>query len=148
MSNTQVTKYFTAVTKKELKLEYKKLAFKYHPDRGGSTKIMQQINTEYHERLKNLSSNRSVKNKKTRKMDCQYDHVVYWKPSKIESRIRIIRHYIRVEFCLDDTELKFFFKTEPKSWYRLKQKVYLRFQCYNYTVLRMILEYFINFRII
>ena len=46
-------KYFTNVkTIDELKNEYKKLAFKNHPDRGGDTATMQQINAEYDALLK------------------------------------------------------------------------------------------------
>ena len=41
----------------ELKAQYKKLAFKNHPDRGGDTVIMQEINAEYDFLIKNLISN-------------------------------------------------------------------------------------------
>lgn len=42
-------KYFTgqANSIEELKKEYKKLAMANHPDRGGSTQAMQEINSEY-----------------------------------------------------------------------------------------------------
>lgn len=41
-------KYFTNVkTLDELKAQYRRLAMKYHPDRGGSTEIMQEINDEH-----------------------------------------------------------------------------------------------------
>lgn len=36
----------------ELKAQYKKLAFKHHPDKGGKVEDMQQINAEYDELLK------------------------------------------------------------------------------------------------
>ena len=49
-------KYFANIkTLDELKAQYRRLAMQYHPDREGSTEIMQQINAEYerlHERLK------------------------------------------------------------------------------------------------
>lgn len=41
-------KYFNDISNlNELKSAYKKLVMKYHPDRGGSTEAMQQINNEY-----------------------------------------------------------------------------------------------------
>lgn len=51
-------KWFTnPTTLEELKKEYKKLVFKHHPDRGGRTEDMQEINAEYDRlfaRLKNV----------------------------------------------------------------------------------------------
>lgn len=43
-----MTQYFENVkTLDELKKQYRRLAIKYHPDMGGSTEIMQQINAEF-----------------------------------------------------------------------------------------------------
>ncbi|MDE6201552.1 MAG: molecular chaperone DnaJ [Clostridiales bacterium] len=51
-------KYFNNVnTVDELKRQYKTLAFKHHPDRGGNVEDMQAINAEYDiifERVKNI----------------------------------------------------------------------------------------------
>ena len=52
-------KYFnpTPKTVEQLKKMYKKLAMQYHPDLGGSTEVMQQVNNEYDTlftRLKNV----------------------------------------------------------------------------------------------
>ena len=47
--------YFTglnAVT--DIKAAYRKLASKNHPDKGGVTAIMQEINAQYHEALQNI----------------------------------------------------------------------------------------------
>ena len=53
-----IMKHFVNVeTIAELKAQYKKLAFKNHPDRGGDTVIMQEINAEYDFLIKNLISN-------------------------------------------------------------------------------------------
>ena len=58
-------KYFTNChTAEELKSEYRKLAMKHHPDRGGSEDIMKEINKEYDElfpRLKNIHTNKEGK---------------------------------------------------------------------------------------
>ena len=47
-------------TLEELKKQYKKLAVQHHPDLGGSTADMQEINAEYDvlfEKLKNVRTN-------------------------------------------------------------------------------------------
>ena len=40
-------KYFTARNLDDLKSQYRRLAMKHHPDRGGSVVVMQEINAEY-----------------------------------------------------------------------------------------------------
>lgn len=56
-------KYFENIKSiEELKKEYRKLAFKYHPDRGGDAEIMKKINCEYDKMfsiLKETSNNAS-----------------------------------------------------------------------------------------
>jgi len=49
-------------TLEELKQQYKKLVFKHHPDKGGKTSDMQEINAEYDKlfaRLKNVHKSAS-----------------------------------------------------------------------------------------
>ena len=51
-------KYFTNVASfEELKIQYRRLAMQYHPDRGGSLKIMQTINAEHDAIFENLIFN-------------------------------------------------------------------------------------------
>ncbi|HNW97985.1 MAG TPA: hypothetical protein PKK00_06205 [Bacteroidales bacterium] len=45
--------FFDCHSLEEVKRKYKELAMKHHPDRGGVTAIMQEINNEYEEIQKN-----------------------------------------------------------------------------------------------
>ncbi|MCL2619377.1 MAG: DnaJ domain-containing protein [Defluviitaleaceae bacterium] len=61
-SNTKNYKYFTPTpqTAEETKKMYRKLAKQYHPDNGGDTQKMSEVNNEYHElweKLKNVHVN-------------------------------------------------------------------------------------------
>src|SRR5271157_2704697 len=56
----------------EVKRRYKELALKYHPDRGGGTETMQQINAEYQNIIKNPFFNFSGQTEQQQK-----DFVIY-----------------------------------------------------------------------
>lgn len=61
-----IYKFFKDVrTIEELKAQYKKLAFAHHPDRGGNTADMQQINNEYDELLKRVKNVHATADGKT-----------------------------------------------------------------------------------
>lgn len=61
-----IYKFFKDVrTIEELKAQYKKLAFEHHPDRGGKTEDMQQINNEYDELLKGVKNIHAAADGKT-----------------------------------------------------------------------------------
>ena len=59
--------YFVGVTSvSQLKIEYRRLAAKYHPDRGGDSRHMQEINAYYeHARTKLKIKERAEKGKAT-----------------------------------------------------------------------------------
>lgn len=58
-------KYFKNLTTlEELKKEYKKLAFANHPDRGGNTETMQEINSEYDKVFKLIQDGKIKEDKK------------------------------------------------------------------------------------
>jgi len=52
-------------TLEELKKQYRELAFKYHPDRGGSNEVMKVINTEYDELFEILKDIHKTKDGET-----------------------------------------------------------------------------------
>ena len=43
----------------EIKKTYRKLCTIHHPDKGGDTGIMQEINAQYHEALQNIDGTTS-----------------------------------------------------------------------------------------
>ena len=58
ISAMKTTKYFLlCFSLEEVKKKYKELAMIHHPDRGGNTEIMQQINAEYESIVKNAFFN-------------------------------------------------------------------------------------------
>ena len=60
--------FFTNVeTLEDLRTQYKKLAMKHHPDRGGSTEDMQRINSEYEQLLKEVGTRRRNRDGETYK---------------------------------------------------------------------------------
>jgi preprotein translocase subunit Sec63 len=82
-------------TLEELRKEYKKLAIKHHPDRGGKTEDMQAINAEYEELLKIVGNIRKSANGETYTKS-EYD---YTKDNFREIISKIINLDITIELC-------------------------------------------------
>ena len=60
-------KYFTkCTTLEELKAEYRRLAMLHHPDRGGDTEIMKEINREHDEIFEILKARQNANAEKNR----------------------------------------------------------------------------------
>jgi len=69
-------KYFDHLfTVEHIKAEYRDLAFKHHPDRGGDTATMQAINAQYHEALKR-NSGQTSKGENNREHTYRYDQEI------------------------------------------------------------------------
>lgn len=122
-----IYKFFKDVkTIEELKAQYKKLAFAHHPDRGGKTEDIQQINKEYDELLKRVKNVHATADGKTyTKADERADV-----PDNFREIINaIISFNCRIELCgswlwvfnayeyrAQLKELGFFYCSAKKAW--------------------------------
>lgn len=80
----------------ELKEQYKKLCFKHHPDKGGKTEDMQQINAEFDELKKKVANIHRNKDGKTYKASEEK----YTAPDEFRDIINaIINFNIKIELC-------------------------------------------------
>jgi hypothetical protein len=87
-------KYFdTLKTVSEIKGHYRRLAQKYHPDRGGDTATMQEINGQYHEALKACNGERTTDNGK--------DHVYTYDADLEAGVVEQIARYLACNLPLD-----------------------------------------------
>ena len=86
-------KYFDGITTfDELRKDYKRLALLNHPDRGGSTEAMQQINNEYDNLfiiLKDRHNAEAPENKQMHEAPAAYREVL----------LRIINLIWRISIC-------------------------------------------------
>lgn len=95
-----MNKWFTlgATSLEELKKEYRKLCFKHHPDMGGSTEAMQEINSEYEKLLKVIIS---------KKADSCYSEKSTFKNRESEAEAEIkLREVIEKIIILDGLEIE------------------------------------------
>ena len=114
-------------TLEELKKQYKTLALKHHPDKGGSLKDMQEINSEYDILFKKLKDIHQTSDGKT------YEKETKETPEEFKDIITalIILEGIQIEICgcwvwvTGDTypnkeilkNLKFRYSKSKKAWY-------------------------------
>ncbi len=125
-------KWFKGLTSPdEIKLHYRELAKEFHPDKGGDTAVMQDINNEYHEALKALDTH--VFNDRTYKYNHTVEDAIVEKIKKVITLSGVV-----VEICgywlwvTGDTiphkeylkENGFRFSFKKKAWYFHTMKYY------------------------
>ncbi len=84
-------KYFSLTKESKIddvKKQYKKMAFKLHPDVGGSTEEMQELNNEYEKALKFIGDN----NNKNYSVDMDFIQI-------IEDLIQMGMDNVQIEIC-------------------------------------------------
>lgn len=116
-------------TIEELKKEYKKLAFKNHPDVGGNESDMKEINAEYEtlfERLKNVHSDAEGRTyttgKTTKETAEQFKEIIEKLIRMIGIKIEICGSWVWVsgstyEYRKELGEIGFRFSKTKRAWY-------------------------------
>ena len=125
-------KYFKNINSlEELKKEYKRLAMKNHPDRGGNEEVMKMINTEYEKMFNILKDKKEKENKKDNKETCTnesaFDFIsIIDKLININNiNIELVGSWIWVDgntYPIKELlkELKFQWSSGKKKWYYTK----------------------------
>lgn len=105
----------------EVKKVYKELAMEHHPDRGGSTEVMQAINAEYHSIIRDPFFNFANQTEEVKMDFAEFPEVI----------AKVINFDVRTELCgswlwisgntfVYRKELKaagFFFAPKKSMWY-------------------------------
>lgn len=116
-------KYFTkCTTLEDLKAEYRRLAMLHHPDRGGDTEIMKEINIEYYSAFPGFKAvyNATAKNptNETAESTCNEFYTAngwkgsnYTKSLTLKEIAQIVRSYVKSKF----PTYKFSIRTEYAS---------------------------------
>ena len=124
-------------TLEELKKQYRQLAFEYHPDKGGSTEIMQIINNQYDELFKILKDVHQTKDGETytskqasNETPEQFKHIINELMRMEEITIEIIGCFVWVTGNTKPyrdklKELKFQWHSKKVAWY-LKPENYTK----------------------
>jgi hypothetical protein len=137
-------KYFVSYSSvDELKSQYRVLAFSNHPDKGGSTYVMQEINLEYQRCVEQLNPKpESVKQPNTKKrVSYNWTTNVNW--ADVETKTKVVRYWLRGGLHIDDTKVQIFIKKYPNKWYQRKHKVVIKLESKNRELLLNVVKYLI-----
>lgn len=87
-------------TVEELKKEYRKMAFRYHPDRGGDAEMMKKVNLEYEITLKRLKAQYHTEHKENANENKQGDAKNAFTDDGFRTVIEKIIHLdVEIEIC-------------------------------------------------
>jgi hypothetical protein len=137
-------KYFVSYSSvDELKSQYRVLAFSNHPDKGGSTYVMQEINVEYQSCIERLDPNRKKPKQHTTKSRISYSYTTTMMWDDVEYKTQVVRYWLRGSLNLDDTKVQMFVKKYPKKWYQSKHKVVLKLEAKDKKLLTSVVKYLI-----
>jgi hypothetical protein len=105
----------------EVKREYKRLALIHHPDRGGDTAIMQEINRQYQEIIKNPSCGFSKANEQAQNDYVRFPEIIS-QIVKLDITIEICGNWIWLSgktyhYTEKLKELGFFWARKKGMWY-------------------------------
>lgn len=123
----------------ELKIEFRKFAFLFHPDKGGNIEKFKQLNNEYQYLIKNLAlySNEQKSNKENIKNEAedleQFADIINELIIFSDIEVEIIQKFIWVKTAKNHPanevlkKLKFKFASNKKLWYYHNIKNYKSF---------------------
>ena len=126
--------FINCETLEDLKRLYKDLAMENHPDLGGDTRIMQEINSEYEiafAELKNKRRNKEGKvyTKETTEAPMEYKDIINKIINFKNIKIEIIGSWLWIsgntkKYKEDFKAMKFLWSKDKKAWYKHFDKTY------------------------
>ena len=117
------TQYYTGCDSlDQVKLRYKELALQYHPDRGGDTRVMQEINAQYEAIRKNPHFRFWKQKEETRKDYSEFPEIINNIIGFRDITIELCGNWIWLSgatfrYSKQLKTLGFYFAGEKKLWY-------------------------------
>ena len=139
-------KYFDpGIPNNQLKIQYRKLAMKYHPDHGGSTIMFQEMVAEYNQCMEQKKPKKKESYRTETTYSYSWTHNFRMTHSKVEDRIYAIKYMLRQDEYLgiSDSKVKFYTAVGKNSWYSDKVTVTIKLESEDKKLLELIVKYLI-----